>query len=109
VTAQPMTFSKKGKIGAILCFIITISTISGFLILRKNTLKTPRKWTFMFYLDGDNDLERDMIMNVNDLEIVGSNPYINLVVQLDRSPNNENIIEKSGNWTDTRRAFITKD
>lgn len=64
------------------------------------------EWTFMVYLDGDNNLEGAGIDDLNEMETVGSTPEINVVVQFDRiegyDPSNED-------WSDTRRGEIIKD
>ena len=89
-------------------------------------------WTLLFYLDGDNDLERSIIDELNKLEAVGSTNDVSIVAQLDRwdgfyddtthtyvgggnrngnwTPTDEGYGGgddiSNGNWTDTRRYFI---
>jgi len=43
-------------------------------------------WTFMVYLDGDNNLEGAGIDDINEMEMVGSNDDIKIVVLFDRIP-----------------------
>ena len=74
-------------------------------------------WTIMIYLDADNNLESAGINDINEMEIVGSTPEVNIVVQVDRIPysvlaaNNEGHLDDSSNsnWTNTRRYYITQD
>jgi hypothetical protein len=44
----------------------------------------PKKWTILHYGAADNDLKPNTAKNVNQMEEVGSNKYMNIVVQLDR-------------------------
>ncbi len=67
---------------------------------------SPRKWNFLVYMDGDNDLETYAIMDVNEMEQVGSNQDVNIIVLLDRIPGNDT---SNGNWTTTRIYYITRD
>jgi hypothetical protein len=63
-------------------------------------------WTFMVYLDADNDLEEDGILNMNQMEMVGSDANINIVVQIDRAKGYDT---SNGDWTTTRRYYVTHD
>ena len=40
------------------------------------------------------------------MELVGSNPQMNIVVQLDRA---QGAFNGDGDWTDTRRYLVTQD
>jgi cysteine peptidase C11 family protein len=64
------------------------------------------EWTFMIYMDGDNSLESQGINDINELETVGSDSNINIVVMFDRIPQYSS---SNGDWTDTRRGLIIKD
>ena len=64
------------------------------------------EWTFLVYLDGDNNLEGAGIDDVNEMEMVGSTPEVNIVVQFDRIDRYDT---SNGDWHDTRRGIITKD
>jgi hypothetical protein len=63
-------------------------------------------WTFMVYLDGDNNLEGDCIDIFLDLSSVGSTPNVTIVVQLDRISGED---DRFGDWTDCNRFYVTKD
>jgi clostripain len=75
------------------------------------------EWTVMVYLDADNNLESAGIDDINEMETVGSTSDVNIVVQIDRIPysvldsNNEGYADdiSNGDWTNTRRYFITQD
>jgi hypothetical protein len=62
-------------------------------------------WTFMVYLDGDNDLEGDCINIFLNLSSVGSTSQVNIVVQLDRIGGYD---DRFGDWTDCKRFYVTK-
>jgi hypothetical protein len=64
------------------------------------------EWTFMVYMGGDNNLEDEGIKDINEMETIGSDPNINIVVQFDRAPGED---QSNGDWTDTRRFLIMKD
>lgn len=64
------------------------------------------KWTFIVYIDGDNDLEPDAIRDLNEMEMVGSTASVNIVVQIDRIPGYDT---SNGDWTGARRYYVTKD
>lgn len=64
------------------------------------------KWTFMVYMSGDNDLEDEGILDINEMEEVGSTPYVNIVVQFDRAIGGHST---NPDWTTTRRYLIRKD
>lgn len=75
------------------------------------------EWTVMVYLDADNNLESAGIDDINEMEMVGSSADVNIVIQVDRIPrsvldaNNEGSDDdiSNGNWTNTRRYYITQD
>jgi len=94
--------------------ILSISLTGCFLFPpRDNTAE----WTVMVYLDSDNNLEGAGIDDINEMEIAGSTTEVNIVVQVDRIPysvlaaNNQGYADdvSNGNWTNTRRYYITQD
>ena len=75
-------------------------------IIPADTSNLP-EWTFIYYSDADDDiLEEDLWFDINEMEVVGSNPQMNIVVQIDRA---EGAFSGDGDWTDTRRLYITQD
>ena len=64
----------------------------------------PKSWALIIYMDGDNDLESDFIDGFLKMAQIGSDANINIVVQFDRSPKND---DRYGDWTDTNRFYIT--
>jgi hypothetical protein len=65
-----------------------------------------KSWTYMVYLDGDNNLESAAIDDFMEMSSVGSSASVNIVALLDRIAGYNN---SYGDWTETRRFYITKD
>jgi len=64
------------------------------------------QWTIMVYLDADNNLEPYGIMDVNKMEMVGSDSDMNIVVLVDRVSGYDT---SNGDWVDTRRGRVIAD
>ena len=65
------------------------------------------EWTVIVYSAADDEvLEENMWFDLNEMELVGSNPQMNIVVQIDRYAG---AFTGDGDWTDTRRYLITQD
>ncbi len=64
-------------------------------------------WTIIVYSAADDEvLEENMWFDLNEMELVGSNPQMNIVVQIDRYAG---AFTGDGDWADTRRYLITQD
>lgn len=64
-------------------------------------------WTVMLYLDADDQvLEKDIYVDLNEVERVGSSDRVNLVAQIDRYRGG---FAGDGDWTSTKRFYITQD
>jgi hypothetical protein len=71
-----------------------------------------KKWTVLNFINGANDLEEFMTLNVNQMETVGTTADVNLVVQykrISRRTGGNDYDTSSGNWDDTRRFVIRQD
>ncbi len=70
-------------------------------------ISSPRleSWTFMVYLDGDNDLEGAGIEDFLEMSSIGSTEDVNIVVQFDRIAGYDS---SYGDWSGTKRFFIAK-
>ncbi|MBC8102434.1 MAG: hypothetical protein H7Z41_07580 [Cytophagales bacterium] len=72
---------------------------------------TPKKWTFLVYLNAANDLERFAANDTNQMEQIGSTNDVNIVLQYKRiryfDPDLDDT--KNGDWTGTRRYYVTRD
>jgi DNA uptake protein ComE-like DNA-binding protein len=87
---------------------------SSFLAVNTEAAGTKKKWTIMVYICASNDLERFGVADVNEMEQVGSDENMNIVVQLDRidaekHQKNYSDFVQDGNWEKTRRYYVTKD
>jgi len=67
--------------------------------------KPRKKWSFLFYMNADNDLEADLLNEFLLISSVGSGNDIDLIVQLDRAKDSKNGF---GNWTITHRFYVEK-
>ena len=84
--------------------IISVTTTEGTGRSKTNfEVDTLPEWTFMVYLDADNNLESAGIDDFLEMATVGSSSDINIVVQMDRHGGYDNTY---GNWTGTRRFLI---
>ena len=63
-------------------------------------------WTILVYLDADNDLESSGMVNLNQMEMIGSTQDVHILVQIDRVPGHDS---SNGDWTDTRRYLVVRD
>jgi hypothetical protein len=65
-----------------------------------------KEWTIMVYINGKNDLEQYALVDVNEMEKVGSDSKINIVVELGRM---KGYYDGEGDWTGSKRYFIQRD
>lgn len=64
-------------------------------------------WTIMLYQDADDKiLEKDIFVDLNEAERVGSSDRVRIVAQIDR---HAGAFSGDGNWTGTRRYYVTQD
>ena len=63
------------------------------------------EWTIMIYLDGDNDLETEAIVDFMEMSEVGSTDDVNIVVQFDRISGYDG---SYGGWTGCERFLVTQ-
>ena len=67
------------------------------------------EWTVMVYMNGDNNLEEDALIDFLEMARVGSTDEVNVVVQLDRIGKYvSKTDERFPYWTDTLRFRVTK-
>ncbi len=65
-----------------------------------------KKWTILQYSAADNNLERALVSDIAELETVGSNKNMNVLVQLDRGKNPSSMC---GGWAGARRFYLNQD
>lgn len=72
-----------------------------------NSQGEPGTWLVMLYQDADDEtLERDVFLDLNEAEIVGSSDMVTIVSQLDR---NEGAFDGDGDWSSTKRFLVQQD
>ena len=64
------------------------------------------KWTILIFLDADNNLEPASVLEVDEMEKIGSTEDVKILVQWDRI---EGYDESNGDWTGTKRFLVTQD
>ncbi len=64
------------------------------------------KWTFMVYIDGDNNLEDEGIDDFLEMATVGSDADVKILVLFDRIPGEDS---RYGDWTNARRGLVSKN
>jgi hypothetical protein len=64
-----------------------------------------KEWNVLVYMAGDNTLEENMARNMADLEKIGSNEMVNILVQFDRGSRQHRGISP---WDGARRFYVTK-
>lgn len=84
---------------------ISVETEKGIGYSDKNFIvpDSAARWTFMVYVDGDNNLEGAALDDFLEMAQVGSTDEMNILVQMDRVPGHSSA---HNDWTDTRRFRI---
>lgn len=98
-------------VGIITMFIVSVTITDA-------PVSAQAQWTVLVYMAGDNNLEREAIDDINEMEIAGSSPDVKIVVQVDRI-GAQSLVENgyaettddksNGDWMGTRRYLIAKD
>ncbi len=63
-------------------------------------------WTVLVYMGADNNLEEAALLDINEMEVAGSNEHVNIVVEIDRSAN---FYRGHGDWSGSKRFYIVED
>jgi len=70
---------------------------------------TSSDWTVLVYLDGDNNLETEAIIDYAEMASVGSNARLNIIVQFDRIASDEDWDDTSnGDWRGVKRFRVER-
>src|SRR3972149_5690972 len=83
-----------------------VPTNGGTPITESEARQNRAAWTVLVYSAADNDLEQFLVLDINEMEAVGSTSAVNFVVQVDRAEGNW---DGDGDWTEARRRDLTKD
>ena len=87
------------RFGLLWCIMIMLTLVGS-------VMAQDASWTVLIYIDGDNNLEGDALIDITEMEIIGSSEDVNIVVQIDRA---EDFSAADGNWTESRRFLIEKN
>jgi len=68
--------------------------------------KAPAEWTIMVFSNAKNDLERFLLSDINEMELIGSTAKVNIVVEVGRIDGYDT---SDSDWKGVRRYLITKD
>ncbi|OGR47911.1 MAG: hypothetical protein A2X34_09240 [Elusimicrobia bacterium GWC2_51_8] len=68
--------------------------------------KSEAEWTIMVYVNSKNNLEQYGLLDMNEMEKIGSTDKVNVVVEMGRMSGYDS---SDGNWVGTRRYLVTKD
>ncbi|HAT73129.1 MAG TPA: hypothetical protein DCS63_09965 [Elusimicrobia bacterium] len=68
--------------------------------------KAEKEWTVMVFINAKNNLEKYGLLDVNEMEKVGSSDKVNIVVEMGRI---SGYAANDGDWKTTRRYLIKKD
>lgn len=69
----------------------------------------PAEWTVMYFINSKNNLESSGVMDMNQLELVGSTDKVRITVELGRINGQEGDDHSDGDWTGVRRYLVQKD
>jgi len=86
-----------------ICFL---PWIAGFAQAYEESQSDLASWTFMVYMDGDNDLETNGIDDFLWMSSVGSSNDVNILVQFDRIPLLLFDDTRYDNWTGAKRYLV---
>jgi hypothetical protein len=87
---------------------LALTKLNGVTVSLDMTLTrvTRAKWTFLVFLNAANDLQEFGVLNVNQMEKVGSTADVNIVVQWKQADCADC---GSPAWVSTRRYYVTRD
>lgn len=79
-------------------------------IIKDLTISNPRReLTIMVYINAKSDLEDEGLINVNDMERIGSTKDVNIIVEFGRMNGQEGDTHADGDWVGIKRYYIKKD
>ncbi|OGR80837.1 MAG: hypothetical protein A2X32_09560 [Elusimicrobia bacterium GWC2_64_44] len=68
--------------------------------------RVDKEWTIMVFLNSKNNLEKYGLLDVNEMEKIGSSDKVNIVVEMGRI---NGYATNDGDWKTTRRFLVKKD
>ena len=115
-----LTMRTKILLSALLCLAAVNPAFPGFSEDLKQLPSLPalpapaavpaaKDWTVIYFINGKNNLESSALMDMNQLELVGTTPRVNIVVEMGRISGQWGDDHTEGDWTGTRRYLVAKD
>jgi len=68
--------------------------------------KADKEWTILVFINAKNNLEKYGLLDVNEMEKIGSSDKVNIVVEMGRI---NGYATNDGDWKTTRRFLVKKD
>ncbi|MEI7528085.1 MAG: clostripain-related cysteine peptidase [Elusimicrobiota bacterium] len=68
--------------------------------------KVDKEWTVMVFINAKNNLEKYGLLDMNEMEMIGSTDKVNVVTELGRIAGYDS---SDGNWISSRRYLVVKD
>jgi Clostripain family len=78
----------------------------GWVVTSRADIQPRKKWTVLVYINGANDLETYGVLNMNQMEKIGSTEDVNMVTQFKRIAGRYD--SSNGDWSDTRRFYVDR-
>ncbi|MEI7528305.1 MAG: clostripain-related cysteine peptidase [Elusimicrobiota bacterium] len=100
-----VSFDKKGSLAQLVSQIKAAAPEAGVIPLPGNP-KAAKKWTVMVFVNAKNNLEEYGLLDVNEMEKIGSDDNISIVAELGRIAGYSTA---DGDWKGSRRYLIQKD
>lgn len=98
VTITYSSYTLNVKVKVLSGQLVSVNPVTGSIL--------PKKWTIMVYMCADNNLEAAGIHDVNEMEQLGSNDDVNILLQIDRAAGYDS---SNGDWKGARRYYIRPD
>ena len=67
---------------------------------------TDKEWTIMVFVNGKNNLEKYALLDMNEMEMIGSTDKVNIVTEVGRINGYDS---SDGDWKTARRYLVKKD
>ncbi|MHB0994804.1 MAG: clostripain-related cysteine peptidase [Elusimicrobiales bacterium] len=100
-----VTFDQQGSVSAMIAQLRNAGPDADIVPVPGDP-KAPAKWTVMVYVNAKNNLESYGLKDVNEMEMVGSTPEVNIVAELGRI---NGYATNDGDWKGSRRYLVQKD
>ncbi|MDO8805118.1 MAG: clostripain-related cysteine peptidase [Elusimicrobiota bacterium] len=68
--------------------------------------KIDKEWTIMVFVNGKNNLEKYALLDMNEMEMIGSSDKVNIVTEVGRIAG---YASNDGDWKTSRRYLVKKD